>query len=175
MQGRPVTLTAVISDPRLNGSAAFLNNLNGVVTGISGSIGLVNSQATTGWTPTALGNQFITADFSASNANTSGSSTQVIAVQPIGAPDPMSVSGAGLGVLRVNSPVTTTVGRRIAISTSSGSGAAVNLSESGPCMLVGATLVTPGAPGACVLTASSPGGGSFSTNAASFVINVTRG
>lgn len=172
--GAPVTMTAVISNPQLLGSAAFLNTTNGTQVGISASIPLTNSQSSMVWTPTALGNQFITANFSASNANTSGSSTQAIVVQPLGAPDPMSVSGNGLGVLRVNVPVTAGVSQRISISTSSGSGAAVNLSEGGPCLLVGGTLVTPSSPGTCILTASSPGGGQFSANSASFVINVTR-
>jgi hypothetical protein len=172
--GAPVTMTAVISNPQLTGSAAFLNTINGTQTGISGSIPLSGSQSSMVWTPTALGNQSITADFSASNANTSGSSTQAIVVQPLGAPDPMSVSGNGLGVLRVNVPVTAGTSQRIAISTSSGSGAAVNLSEGGPCLLVGGTLVTPSSPGTCILTASSPGGAQFSANTASFVINVTR-
>jgi len=172
--GNPVTMTAVISNPQLNGSAAFLNTVNQTTTGISASIPLTNSQSSMSWTPTIMGNQSITADFSASNTTTSGSSTQAIVVQPLGAPDPMSVSGGGLGVLRVNVPVSARTSQRIAISTSSGSGAAVNLTESGPCLLVGATLVTPSSPGTCVLTASSPGGGSFAPNSASFVINVTK-
>ncbi len=172
--GAPVTMTAVISNPQLLGSAAFLNTTNGTQVGISASIPLTNSQSSMVWTPTALGNQFITANFSSSNVNTSGSSTQAIVVQPLGAPDPMSVSGNGLGVLRVNVPVTAATSQRIGISTSSGSGAAVNLAEGGPCLLVAGTLVTPSSPGTCILTATSPGGGQFSANSASFVINVTK-
>lgn len=173
-QGTPVTITALISDPNLNGSAAFLNNTNGVVTSVSGSIPIVSSMASTSWTPTNIGNQFITVQFSATNANTSGTDTQVIAVAPVGAPDPMSVSAAGIGVLRASSPSSAGTGQRIAITSTSGSGAAVNLAESGPCYLVGATLVTPTSPGSCVLTASSPGGGAYSPNTATFVISVTR-
>lgn len=170
--GDPVQLTAVITNGQLTGTAAFLNTTNGIVTGISPSIPLTNSQASTNWTPLLVGNQFITANFTATNANTSGSSTQVIAVEPPGAPDPMSVTGPGLGVLRVNVPVVAGTGQRIPIRTASGSGAAVNLSEGGPCLLAGGTLLSPPTAGTCVLTARSPGGGQFSTNTASFVITI---
>ncbi|MDI1289245.1 MAG: hypothetical protein PSX37_04745 [bacterium] len=170
--GDPVQLTAVITNPQLTGSAAFLNTTNGIVTGISPSIPITNNQATANWTPLLVGNQFITANFTATNVNTSGSSTQVIAVEPPGAPDPMSVTGPGLGVLRVNVPVVAGTSQRIPIRTASGSGAAVNLSEGGPCLLAGGTLLTPRTTGTCVLIASSPGGSQFSANTASFVITI---
>ena len=172
--GDPVTVSAIISNPLLTGTAAFLNNNNGVVTGISGSIPVVGQVASASWTPSTVGNQFVIADFSATNTTTSGSNSQVIAVRPNGAPDGMSVSVNGLGVLLANTPVTAKGGQRLAIVTSSGSGAAVNLAESGPCLLQGATLVTPRAGGSCVLTASSPGAGAYSANSASFVIIVTK-
>jgi hypothetical protein len=172
--GEPATVTAIISNPLLTGTAAFLNNINGVVTGMSGSIPVVSQAASTSWTPGTLGNQFIIADFSATNTTVSGSSSQAISVQPAGAPDGMSVQAAGLGVLHVNTPESVKGGQRIAITAASGSGATVNLSEGGPCLLQGATLVTPKAGGTCVLTASSPGAGAFSANTAAFVITVAR-
>ncbi len=172
--GDPATVTAVISNPLLTGTAAFLNNTNGVVTGISGSIPIVSQAASASWTPGTIGNQFVIADFSATNTTTSGSNSQAISVQPVGPPDGMSVQANGLGVLHVNTPVAAKGGQRIPIAASSGSGAAVNLAEGGPCLLQGPTLVTPKAGGTCVLTASSPGAGAFSANSAAFVITVAK-
>ncbi len=172
--GDPTTVTAVISNPLLTGTAAFLNNINGAVTGISGSLPIVSQTASAGWTPGTVGNQLIIADFSATNTTVSGSSSQAIAVRPIGPADGMSVQANGLGVLSVNTPALAKGGQRIPISTASGSGAAVNLAEGGPCLLQGATLVTPKAGGTCVVTASSPGAGPFSANSAAFVITVAK-
>lgn len=173
-QGEPVTVTALISNPQLTGSAAFLNNTNGTVTSIAGSQPVVNGQVSAPWTPTTLGNQFIITQFSATNSSASGSAQQAIAVQPPGPADPMSIQLAGVGVLRVNQPATVGGGARLAVSSTTGSGAAVNLSESGPCYLQGNVLVTPASNATCVLTASSPGGGTYSANSASFALTVQR-
>lgn len=173
-QGEPVTLTTLISNPQLAGSAAFLNNVNGTVTSIAGSQPAVNGQVTTSWTPTVLGNQFVITQFSSTTGNASGSVQQAISVQPPGPADPMSVQLTGVGVLKVNQPASAAAGARLTVSSASGSGAAVNLSESGPCLLQGAVLVTPSSSATCILTASSPGGGAYSANTASFAITVQR-
>ena len=174
-QGDPVTMTALVNQPNLGGSAAFLLNINGQVTGISGSIPQVNQQSTTTWTPSTIGNQFITADFTSSTTPpVSGSSTQVIAVVPQGGADPMSVQASGMGVLKVTMPQTLASGARTTLTATSGSGATVNLTESGPCLLVGATLIAPKGNGICAVTASSPGGGQFSGNSASFLFYVGK-
>lgn len=172
--GEPVTLTTLISNSQLAGSAAFLNNVNGTVTSIAASQPAVNGQVTTSWTPSVLGNQLVITQFSSATGTSSGSVQQAISVQPPGPADPMSVQVTGIGVLRVNQPAVAAAGARLSVTSSSGSGAAVNLSESGPCLLQGAILVTPSSNATCILTASSPGGGAFSANTASFAITVSR-
>lgn len=168
-QGDPVTMTAVVAQPNLGGSAAFLLNINGQVSGISGSIPQFNQQSTTSWTPTMVGNQFVTAEFtSQTQPPVSGVNTQVIAVLPQGAADPMSVQASGIGVLKANTPITVASGAHLTLTASSGSGAAVNFGESGNCLLIGNSLQIPKGKGICTLTANSPGGGPFSANSASF-------
>lgn len=174
-QGDPVTMTALVNQPNLGGSAAFLLNINGQVTGISPSITQVNQQSAFTWTPGTLGNQFITANFlSTTTPPVSGSNTQAIAVVPPGGADPMSVQASGAGVLKTNTPVTLASGARTTLSASSGSGATVNLTESGPCLLVGATLIAPQGNGICAINASSPGGGQFSGNSVSFLFYIGK-
>jgi len=170
-QGDPISMTALIGQPNLGGSAAFLLNINGQVSSISGSIPQYNQQSTTSWTPSVVGNQFVTAQFTSQTVPpVSGTNTQVIAVVPQGAPDPMSVQASGVGVLKANTPVNAASGARLTLSASSGSGAAVNFAESGNCMILGNVLQVPSGKGICTLTASSPGGGAFSANTASFSV-----
>ena len=173
--GDPVTLTALVNQPNLGGSAAFSVNVNGTVSFISPSIPNVLGVSNFSWTPTTLGNQFMTASFSSSTTPpVSGVNTQAIAVVPQGGADPMSVQASGVGVLKTNTPVTLASGSRTSLSASSGSGAAVNLSESGPCLLSGATLIAPAGNGICTVTASSPGGGQFSGNSATFAFYIGK-
>jgi hypothetical protein len=171
--GEPVPLSAVVNNsPNFTGSAGF-SIINGNTPNyIGGSVGLNPSGvATTAWTPSITGYQVVQANVSNTGNTVSGVATQAISVASPGAPDPMSVSAPNLGTLRVNVPVTANSGARLPVSTQSGSGAAVNLSESGPCFLQASTLVVPSGRGTCTLTAASPGGNGFSSNSATFVIN----
>jgi hypothetical protein len=171
--GEPVPLSAVINNsPNFTGSAGF-SIINGNTQNfIGGSVGLnPNGVATTAWTPSITGYQVVQANVSNTGNTVSGVATQGISVAAPGAPDPMSVSAPNLGTLRVNVPVTAKAGSRLPVSTQSGSGAAVNLSEGGPCFIQATTLVVPSGRGTCTITASSPGGNGFSSNSATFVIN----
>ncbi len=171
--GQTTTIAALISTPLVPGTAAFVLNYNGTLSYPSGSIAITNQEAVLAWTPTQLGNQLLTADYTSTSRTSTGSSTEQIAVLPVGPSDPMSVSVAGLGVLFAGTPVTTAGGQRLTVTTSSGSGSAVGLTDSGPCLLRGSTLVTPKAGGQCILTATSPGGGAYGPNSAVFTINVS--
>lgn len=171
--GWPTAVTTLIGNALLNGTAAILVNVNGQTTYPSGSVAVQSQEATTTWTPFALGNQLLTTAFSATN-NTSGTSTQWISVAPTPVADPMSVSSAATGVLSAARPTSVAGGSRLTFATASGSGAAVNLAAGGACYLVGATLVTPRRAADCTLTASSPGAGAFGPNTATFSLSVTK-
>jgi hypothetical protein len=172
--GETVPLTAVVADPQVPGTTAFVNTRNGVATSMAPSTAVASGRTTLQWTPAAPGNQFVTAQFSSTDGNVSGAFTQGIAVQMPWPADPLSVASAGIGVLSTSSATTVRGGQRIGWATSTGSGAAVNLAESGPCLFDGAVLVTPRAGGTCLVTATSTGGGSLGPNSATFTILVTK-
>lgn len=158
--GVATQLTVNMNNPQLTGTAAFSLNTNGVQSGISGSVPLVNGAATVPWTPTTAGNQILTVQFSATNSNTSGQLTQIIAPLPPLPTDPMSVAPVGGTPWSVNTPIAMTVGQQISFNVATGSGAGVSISESGPCLISGTTLISSVAPGQCTLTVTSPGNGS---------------
>jgi hypothetical protein len=171
--GQATPIAALISTPLVPGTAAFVLNYNGTLSYPAGSITIANQEAVLAWTPGQLGNQLLTADYTSTSRTSTGSSTEQIAVLPVGPSDPMSVAVDGLGVLFAATPVTAAGGQRLTVTTSSGSGSAVGLAEAGPCLLQGGTLVTPKAGGQCTLTAASPGGGAFGPNRAVFTVNVS--
>ena len=171
--GLPVVISTVINNvPNVTGSAGFAV-INGNITNyIGGSVPLnFNGIATTSWTPSVIGYQVLQTQFSSTDKTLNGVATQAISVSGPGPADPMSVSVQSLGVLNANTPVTARQNSQLPVTTSSGSGAAVNLSESGPCFLKASTLVIPAGRGTCTLTAMSPGGGNYSSNTATFVVN----
>lgn len=172
--GQSAPLTAFVADPLVPGTAAFLNSRNGVTTSMSPSTPVVSGRTTLQWTPSAPGNQFVTAQFTSTDGNVSGAFTQGIAVQLPWPADPLSVASAGIGTLTTAAPTTVPGGQRIGWATSTGSGAAVNLAESGPCLFDGAVLITPRAGGTCLVTATSTGGGTLGPNSATFTLTVTK-
>ena len=102
----------------------------------------------------------MTVQFSSTNSNTSGQLTQIIAPLPPLPADPMSVAPVGGTPWSVNTPIAMTVGQQISFNVATGSGAGVSISESGPCLISGTTLISSVAPGECTLTVTSPGNGS---------------
>lgn len=172
--GQTIPLTAVVADPLVPGTTAFVTTRNGVTTSLAPSTTVVAGRTTLQWTPSTAGNQFVTAQFSSTDGNVSGAFTQGVAVQMPWPADPLSVASAGIGTLSTAAATTVRGGQRIGWATSTGSGAAVNLAESGPCLLDGAVLVTPRAGGTCLVTATSTGGGTLGPNSATFTILVTK-
>lgn len=158
--GTATQLTVNMNNPQLTGTVAFSLNTNGVQSGISGSVPLVNGAATVPWTPTTAGNQIVTVQFSATNSNTSGQISQIIAPLPQPPADPMSVAPVGGTPWSVTTPIAMTVGQQLTFNVTTGSGAGVSISESGPCLVSGTTLISSLAPGQCTLTVTSPGNGS---------------
>jgi hypothetical protein len=164
----PITIGAVVGDPTLGGTVAFLVNDNGVITYLGGSLNLTAGSASRAWTPPHAGNFLVTANYTALNGTPTASISQVIAARPVGAPDPMSVTVGGTAA---GASVRVAAGTRTPVGTASGSGAPVNLTTSGPCVLAGPILVAV-AKGSCLLAASSPGAGGYSPNTASFTVTV---
>lgn len=170
--GETTQLAANISDLTLQGSVAFINNTGGTQTGISGSLPISNGIATVNWTPTVPGIQTLIVQFSASNSNASAQYSQAINVLPAPQPDPMSVVPAGGAPLVVGSPITLAINQSVSLATATGSGAPVSISESGPCLVNGTTIVAATAAATCTITVASPGGGGFAPNTAAFTVNV---
>lgn len=171
--GETTQLAANISDATLQGSAAFINNTGGTQTGISGSLPVSDGIVTVNWTPTTPGIQTLIVQFSASNSNASAQYSQAINVLPSPQPDPMSVVPSGGSPLIVGAPITLSANQSVALAIATGSGAPVSISESGPCLVNGTTIIAATGAATCTITVASPGGGGYAPNSASFTINVT--
>lgn len=174
MVGQAVPMTAVVLDSQVAGTTAFVGSQDGVFISLLASTPVIAGRTTLTWVPATTGNQFVTAQFSSSDGNVSGAVTQGVVVRPPWPADPMSVASASVGVLTTARPTTVPGGQRIGWATSTGSGAGITFAESGPCLLDGAVLVTPSAGGTCLITATSPGAGTFGANTATFTVVVTK-
>lgn len=170
--GVPVVVSAVINNIGLDGSAAFTTNINGTVLSVSGSVPLVNSVATAPWTPTVSGNQVLTANFSASNSNASGTANQWIAVANALPRDTVRLAPAGQNPWP-GAPIPVRTNTQIAMAAATASGAPVSIEENGPCLVSGMTLITATAPGTCTLVVSSPGTTSFAPASATYSFQIT--
>lgn len=176
--GRSIDVGAIVAGVTgsdgspIQGSVAFTSNVNGTVTGISGSVPLKGGQATATWTPSAAGNQVVAANFSASNSFVSGSANQTISVLPAPAADPISIGVQGGAAWPANGTVTVGANTSLLLFTTTGSGAPASISESGPCLVNGSTLITATSAATCTLTVSSPGTTAFGSNQATITINV---
>jgi hypothetical protein len=156
----------------IQGSVAFANNVNGAITGISGSMPLTGGQATASWTPSAAGNQLVIASFSATNSFVSGTASQAISVRQAVGLDPISIGVQGSAAWPNGATIPAPANARIQLFTTTGSGASASISESGPCLVNGATLITATGAGACTLTVSSPGTSAFSASQVTVTLDV---
>ena len=176
--GRTTDVTAIVAGvigsdgSPIQGSVALINNVNGAVSSISGSIPLAGSKATASWTPTSSGNQLIVAKFSATNSFVSGSDTQAVDVLPAPGADPISLGVQGSAAWPAGGTVSAPANASLKLFTTTGSGAPASVSESGPCLVNGSTLVTSTAAGTCTLTVSSPGTAAFASNQETVTIQV---
>lgn len=176
--GRATDVTAIVAGVTgsdgspIQGSVALINNVNGAVTGISGSLALTGSQATASWTPTSSGNQLIAAQFSATNSFVSGSDTQAVNVLPAPGADPISLGVQGSAAWPAGGTVSAPANASLQLFATTGSGAPASISESGPCLVNGNTLVTSTAASTCTLTVSSPGTTAFAASQATVTIQI---
>ncbi|MDC3376518.1 hypothetical protein OAV85_00760 [Candidatus Nanopelagicales bacterium] len=151
--GTPTILGAQTGTGIPVGSASFF--FDGI-----GIIGSTPTNSTGGvaatWTPTASGVHTISTEFSSGNGQFSGTSSQVVNIQPAQASDSVTVTPAGSAAWNPGLPITLASGSNTALTATAASGATVVLSETGPCVINGSTLTALSA-GQCTVSATSPG------------------
>ena len=154
-QGVPVQLIATVFPVGTRGSVGF--TVNGAP--ISASIPInANGQAAFLWTPNVAGQITLGASYT-TNQGGSGSTTSRVTIVPGPAQtDIITLVEPGFGTWNPNGVYTRPNGTTITFQASTRSGAAVTLTETGPCQVSGLTLVVDTGSGQCNLVASSPGG-----------------
>ena len=167
--GTPTVLGAQTGTGIPAGSASFFFDGNGIIgsTPTDASGGVAAS-----WTPTASGVHTISTEFSSSTGGFSGTSSQSVNIQPARAADVLTVAPQGGVPWNPGLPISVQAGSTTVLTATAQSGATVVLSETGPCVINGATMSALGA-GQCVLTATSPGSASINAATATYTITVT--
>ena len=167
--GTPTVLGAQTGTGIPGGSASFF--FDGI-----GIIGSTPTDATGGaaasWTPTASGVHTISTQFSSANGAFSGTSSQAVNIQPAKASDVITVAPQGGVPWNPGLPISVQAGSNTVLTATAASGATVVLSETGPCVVNGATMTALGA-GQCVVTATSPGSASVTGDSATYTLTVT--
>ena len=168
--GTPTILGAQTGTGVTAGSASFL--FDGI-----GIVGSTPTDSTGGisatWTPSASGVHTISTEFSSANGRFSGTSSQVVNIQPAKAQDTITVSPQGGAPWNPGLPISVQAGSNTVLTATAASGATVVLSETGPCVINGSTMTALSA-GQCVLTATSPGSASVTGASATYTITVTK-
>jgi hypothetical protein len=170
--GSPTSVTAVVTNAALTGSVAFDTDVNGTSTSISPSVSVSGGSATVPWSPVTLGNQIISASFSATNSNASASASQIISVMPALTRDPISAGPSGQGQWPIGPSIALPTGARVAIATATQSGSPVSIASTGGCVIIGSTLIAPSAAGSCSVSVSSPGSSAWAPNSATYNFTV---
>ena len=167
--GTPTVLGAQTGTGIPAGSASFFFDGIGIIgsTPTDGTGGVAAS-----WTPTASGVHTIATQFSSSTGGFSGTSSQTVNIQPARATDVITVAPQGGTPWNPGLPISVQAGSTTVLTATAQSGATVVLSETGPCVINGATMTALGA-GQCVLTATSPGSSSINAATATYTITVT--
>ena len=171
--GTPTTVTALIANGSLTGSAAFEVSVNGAVSSISPSVPASNGGTTVPWTPATLGNQVVSSTFSANNSFVSASTQQAITALPRLTPDPISAAPSGQGAWPVGANIPLPAGARIAVAATAQSGSPLNMSSTGNCVVIGSTLIATASSGVCTLTVTSPGSSAWGPNSAAYNFSIT--
>jgi len=170
-QGVPVTLTATLAPASTQGTVGF--TLNGAP--ISAAIPIVNGVATFQWTPNVAGQVTLGASYT-TNAGGSGSTTDVVTISSAPAQtDQITLVQPGWGPWAPNGTYTLGNGSNFTFQASTLSGAAVTLSETGPCQVAGLTINVPTGSGVCNLQASSPGGNGYAPVTYGYTVNLIPG
>jgi hypothetical protein len=168
--GASTTLTATVVPTSTQGSVGF--TINGQP--ISASIPLVNGQASFNWIPQAAGPVRIGASYT-TNQGGSGSTFDDVVVQAPAKTDSITLTPAGQGTWAPNGTYPVGNGTTLTFAATTLSGAAVSLSDTGPCTINGMSLTATQGSGGCILTASSPGGNGYAGIQQSYTIQLVPG
>ena len=171
-QGVPVQLTATVFPSGTQGSAAFTVNNQP----ISGSNPLnAQGQASFTWTPTMLGQISLGANYMTTTGGSGSTSETVTVVAGAAAKDTITLIAPGLGTWNPGGVYTASNGTTFTFKASTQSGAAVTLSDTGPCNVSGLSLTVDVGTGQCNLVASSPGGPGYAANQQSYTVLAVPG
>jgi hypothetical protein len=168
--GAATTLTATVAPASTQGSVGF--TINGQP--ISASIPLVNGQASFVWTPQAAGPVRIGASYT-TNQGGSGSTFDNVVIQAPAKTDSITLTPAGQGTWAPNGSYPVGNGTTLNFSATTLSGAAVTLTDTGPCTISGLSLTATQGSGGCILTATSPGGNGYAGIAQNYTIQLVPG
>ena len=167
--GSPTIIGAQTGFGVTAGSAAFFFDGVGIIgstpTDANGGISAV-------WTPPTSGVHTISTQFSSNDGRFTGTSSQVVNIQPAKPKDTITLTPAGGSAWPSGSGIPAQVGTSVSLTATTGSGATAVLSEIGPCVINGSTFTALG-PGQCTITATSPGSATAMPAAATYVVNVT--
>jgi hypothetical protein len=170
--GQPGTITAVVSVVPPSGSVNF--TVNGSL--IAGNVPVqANGQAQTLWTPPAVGQFTIGANWFGNGGLTAGAQDVVTVGDAPAQADRITVAPVGQGAWSPTATYTLGNGTSITFTTSTASGAPVTLTAPGPCGINGNTLTVPVGNGTCRLVANSPGGNGFGAAQATYSITLVPG
>lgn len=166
------TVTAVISVVPPTGSVTF--TANGQVFASNVPV-QSNGRASAAWTPAVAGSFTIGANWVGNNGVTGGSQETVSVSAGTGQLDSIVLTPAGQGAWAANGNYQVANGVTLNFSAATSSGATVTISDRGPCNISGLSLTADQGNGACILTASSPGGNGFGPNSVSYNITLVPG
>lgn len=167
--GTPTIIGAQTGNGVTAGSAAFFFD----------NVGIIGSTPTDGtggiaavWTPPASGVHTLSTQFTSNNGRYTGTSSQVVNIQPAKAADAITVTPNGQGAWPASSPIRVVAGSTVTLATTTASGATAVLSESGPCVINANTLTALSA-GQCTITATSPGSGVIAPDTETYVVTIS--
>ena len=166
--GTQTVMQGVIAPNLTGGSVAFY--WDGA--GISGSIPTVNGVATLQWAPPAAGVHYISAAYSSSDGKYSGTSTQPVNVQGARGTDSITVDPPTMAPWSIAAPIVLPAGQSVTLVGASKSGTPVIFSETGPCVIAGASLQALSA-GVCHVVAQTPGNATLAPATQTYTVTVT--
>ena len=169
--GVPVTLVATLVPSSIQGSVGFTFNNQP----ISGAVPITNGRASFTWTPTTPGAATLGANFTTNGGQTGSTTDKVTIVAGPVQKDVITLVQPGWGPWNPTGTYTLGNGSSFAFQASTLSGAAVTLSETGPCQVAGLTITVPTGSGQCNLVASSPGGNGYAAVQYGYTVNLIPG
>ena len=166
--GTPAPIGAQTGNGVTAGSAAFFFDSEGII----GSTPTDSrGGATSEWAPPSSGIHTLSTQFSSNDRVYTGTSHQVVEIQPAKTPDAVTLTLAKDTTLDAGSVTSLPVGTSVTVLPRAESGSVVVLQESGPCVINGSTLNVL-AQGECTVLAVSPGAKALTPVNDVFVIQI---